>query len=72
VSGAGDTVISVTAVALATGATVGEAAILANYAAGIEVRKAGVATVTPAELLHEIEELTTGKPESARTHDKDQ
>jgi rfaE bifunctional protein kinase chain/domain len=60
VSGAGDTVISVTAVALAAGATVGEAAILANYAAGIEVRKAGVATVTPAELLHEIEELTNG------------
>ena len=57
VSGAGDTVIAVTAVALAAGATVGEAAILANYAAGIEVSKAGVATVSPDEIVHEIKEL---------------
>jgi len=50
VSGAGDTVTAVVAVALAAGATVPEAAILANHAAGIEVGKAGVATVTPDEL----------------------
>lgn len=50
VSGAGDTVIAAIAVALAAGATVAEAAVLANHAAGIEVSKAGVATVSPAEL----------------------
>ena len=33
-----------------------EAATLANYAAGIEVGKAGVATVTPGELLAVYEE----------------
>jgi D-beta-D-heptose 7-phosphate kinase/D-beta-D-heptose 1-phosphate adenosyltransferase len=51
VSGAGDTVTAVLAVALASGATVIEAAILANHAAGIEVGKAGVATVSAAELV---------------------
>jgi D-glycero-beta-D-manno-heptose-7-phosphate kinase len=51
VSGAGDTVTAVLAVALAAGATVVEAAVLANHAAGIEVGKAGVATVSPEELL---------------------
>ncbi len=51
VSGAGDTVTAWVAVALAAGATVDEAAYLANYAAGLEVAKAGVATVVPAEVL---------------------
>jgi D-glycero-beta-D-manno-heptose-7-phosphate kinase len=51
VSGAGDTVTAVLAVALATGASIVEAALLANHAAGIEVGKTGVATVSPEELL---------------------
>jgi D-glycero-beta-D-manno-heptose-7-phosphate kinase len=51
VSGAGDTVTAVLAVALAAGASMVEASILANHAAGIEVGKAGVATVSPDELL---------------------
>jgi D-glycero-beta-D-manno-heptose-7-phosphate kinase len=51
VSGAGDTVTAVLAVALAAGADVVEAAILANHAAGIEVGKAGVATVSQEELI---------------------
>ena len=51
VSGAGDTVTAWVATALAAGASVPEAAYLANYAAGIEVAKAGVATVAPAEVL---------------------
>lgn len=51
VSGAGDTVTAVLALALAAGADIVEAAILANYAAGIEVGKAGVATVSADELL---------------------
>jgi D-beta-D-heptose 7-phosphate kinase/D-beta-D-heptose 1-phosphate adenosyltransferase len=50
VSGAGDTVTAFLAVALAAGATIEEAAILANLAAGIEVGKPGVATVAPDEL----------------------
>ncbi|HEU0013028.1 MAG TPA: PfkB family carbohydrate kinase [Longimicrobium sp.] len=50
VSGAGDTVTAFAAVALAAGATLEEAAVLANLAAGIEVGKPGVAVVTPDEL----------------------
>jgi D-beta-D-heptose 7-phosphate kinase/D-beta-D-heptose 1-phosphate adenosyltransferase len=50
VSGAGDTVTACLAVALASGASVEEAAVLANHAAGIEVSKAGVATVSLDEL----------------------
>lgn len=58
VSGAGDTVTAVVAVALAAGASVVEAAVLANHAAGIEVGKAGVATVGADELLGVIAEHT--------------
>jgi D-beta-D-heptose 7-phosphate kinase/D-beta-D-heptose 1-phosphate adenosyltransferase len=50
VSGAGDTVTAVLAAALGAGATVPEAAILANYAAGVGVGKVGVATVSQEEL----------------------
>jgi D-beta-D-heptose 7-phosphate kinase/D-beta-D-heptose 1-phosphate adenosyltransferase len=50
VTGAGDTVIAVMALVLATGASFGEAAVVANYAAGIVVGKVGTATVTPEEL----------------------
>ena len=55
VSGAGDTVTAWVGTALAAGATLGEAARIATYAAGIEVGKAGVATVSPAEVtaMHE-------------------
>jgi D-glycero-beta-D-manno-heptose-7-phosphate kinase len=51
VSGAGDTVTAWSAAALAAGATVLEAAVIANLAASIEVGKAGVATVSPVEVL---------------------
>ena len=51
VSGAGDTVTAWTGTALASGAAVREAAELANYAAGIEVGKSGVAVVTREEVL---------------------
>jgi rfaE bifunctional protein kinase chain/domain len=51
VTGAGDTVIAVLALGLAAQADVVEAATLANAAAGLVVRRIGVATVTPAELL---------------------
>jgi D-beta-D-heptose 7-phosphate kinase/D-beta-D-heptose 1-phosphate adenosyltransferase len=55
VSGAGDTVIGTTLLALAAGATFYEAADLANIAAGIVVAKLGTATVTPAEILAALE-----------------
>jgi D-beta-D-heptose 7-phosphate kinase/D-beta-D-heptose 1-phosphate adenosyltransferase len=51
VVGAGDTVTAYLAVMLAARATPLEAAIVANYAAGVEVGKSGAATVTPAEVL---------------------
>jgi D-beta-D-heptose 7-phosphate kinase/D-beta-D-heptose 1-phosphate adenosyltransferase len=56
VTGAGDTVIALLAVALAAGATLVEAARLANQAAGIAVAKFGPAVVTPAELLRNIDQ----------------
>ncbi len=51
VTGAGDTVIATLAVALASGATLVQAAELANHAAGVAVGKFGAAAVTAAELL---------------------
>ncbi len=55
VTGAGDTVIAVTTLALAAGLDLLSAAYLANYAAGLVVRKLGNATVTPEELAWAIE-----------------
>jgi len=51
VVGAGDTVTAYLATMLAAGATTLEAAVIANYAAGVEVGKLGAATVSPAEVL---------------------
>jgi D-beta-D-heptose 7-phosphate kinase/D-beta-D-heptose 1-phosphate adenosyltransferase len=51
VVGAGDTVTAFLAVMLAVGATPLEAAVVANYAAGVEVGKLGAATVSAAEVL---------------------
>jgi rfaE bifunctional protein kinase chain/domain len=57
VTGAGDTVLSVLALAVAAGASLADAAILANTAAGIAVSKLGTATVTPAELTRALDEI---------------
>ena len=51
VSGAGDTVTAVLALLLGAGASVIEAAILANHAAALEVAEVGVATVTREDIL---------------------
>jgi rfaE bifunctional protein kinase chain/domain len=51
VTGAGDTVIATAALALLSGASIQEAAILANAAAGVVVAKIGTATCSPEELL---------------------
>jgi D-glycero-beta-D-manno-heptose-7-phosphate kinase len=51
VVGAGDTVTAYLALMLAAGGTPTEAAIVANFAAGVEVGKPGAATVSPHEVL---------------------
>lgn len=58
VSGAGDTVVAVLATGLAAGMTVGEAAQLANIAAGLVVAKVGTAVVRSAELADAIDAAT--------------
>ncbi len=50
VTGAGDTVIATLAAVIASGQDLSSAAALANIAAGLVVRKIGVATVTPSEI----------------------
>lgn len=55
VTGAGDTVIATLALALAAGASMTEAALLANQTAGIVVGKLGTATATKDELLDSID-----------------
>jgi len=50
VTGAGDTVVGTLALALATGASVRDGAVLANHAAGIVVGVVGTATVTARQL----------------------
>jgi D-beta-D-heptose 7-phosphate kinase/D-beta-D-heptose 1-phosphate adenosyltransferase len=56
VTGAGDTVLATCALALGAGASLEEATILANHAAGIAVGKVGTATVSPAELTVALQE----------------
>jgi rfaE bifunctional protein kinase chain/domain len=56
VTGAGDTVIAATALALSSGFPLVQSCILANYAAGIVVGKVGASTVSLEELQAVIEE----------------
>ncbi len=56
-TGAGDTVLSVLALAVAAGAPLADAAMLANTAAGVVVGKLGTASVSPQELLHALEDI---------------
>lgn len=56
VTGAGDTVIATLALALQAGASLEEAAGLANLAAGVVVGKVGTATATPDEVLAAVED----------------
>jgi D-beta-D-heptose 7-phosphate kinase/D-beta-D-heptose 1-phosphate adenosyltransferase len=68
VTGAGDTVIGTLAACLAAGASMREAAVLANVAAGVVVGEVGTAPITVSKLLHalrarEIErEASSGGP----------
>jgi D-beta-D-heptose 7-phosphate kinase/D-beta-D-heptose 1-phosphate adenosyltransferase len=56
VTGAGDTVLSVLALAVAAGAELVDAATLANIAAGVVVGKLGTASVSREELEHALDE----------------
>jgi len=57
VTGAGDTVLSVLALAVAAGASLADAATLANTAAGVVVGKLGTATVSPQELARALDDI---------------
>jgi len=57
VVGAGDTVTAYLAAILAAGGSSVDAAVIANYAAGVEVGKLGAATVTPDEVLDAYDEF---------------
>jgi D-beta-D-heptose 7-phosphate kinase/D-beta-D-heptose 1-phosphate adenosyltransferase len=54
VTGAGDTVMAILALALAAGAPLRHAAVLANHGAGVVVGKRGTATVGRAELARAL------------------
>jgi D-glycero-beta-D-manno-heptose-7-phosphate kinase len=54
VTGAGDTVVSVVALALAAGADFPAACQLANHAAGVVIRELGTASCSPAALLESL------------------
>lgn len=54
VSGAGDTVIASLTLAVAAGASIRDAAILANHAAGVAVGKLGTAAASGEEILSSI------------------
>ena len=56
VVGAGDTVTAYLATMLAAGANMREAAVIANFAAGVEVGKLGAATVSIAEVLEAFDD----------------
>ena len=53
-TGAGDTVMATLTLALAAGASVADAARLANVAGGLVVMKRGTATIRAAELVRAL------------------
>lgn len=59
VVGAGDTVTAYLAAVMGAGGSADEAAVIANYAAGVEVGKLGAATVSPAEVLEAYDHFAT-------------
>lgn len=66
VVGAGDTVVATLALAIGAGEPLAAASRLANVAAGIVVGKRGTATVTPSELVRELNRLGHGHLASLR------
>jgi rfaE bifunctional protein kinase chain/domain len=66
VTGAGDTVLAVAALALAGGGTLDEAAALANLAAGVVVGKVGTATLSRRELVRAVEAASSARRSDSR------
>ena len=54
VTGAGDTVVSTLAMALSVGASIQQASIMANYAAGVVVGQVGTTSITKMQLKEAI------------------
>lgn len=61
VTGAGDTVISAFTLAHASGASMEEAAVLANHAAGVVVGEVGTAVASPEQILKSFESEDWGE-----------
>jgi D-beta-D-heptose 7-phosphate kinase/D-beta-D-heptose 1-phosphate adenosyltransferase len=66
VVGAGDTVTAYLATVLAAGGRPDEAAVIANYAAGVEVGKSGAATVSADEVLAAYDDFAAAQSGSAK------
>ncbi len=60
VTGAGDTVVATIASALAAGASLGEACVLANHAAGLVVAELGTAAARADDLIGSLADLPRG------------
>jgi len=60
VSGAGDTVLTVVGLGIATGFSLEQAAFMANIAAGVVVGKVGTSTASPAEIVEAAGFLVAG------------
>ncbi len=60
VTGAGDTVVAYVGMLIAAGHSFSDAARIANIAAGIAVSRIGTSTVTKDDVLHDIEETSSG------------
>jgi D-glycero-beta-D-manno-heptose-7-phosphate kinase len=60
VVGAGDTVTAYLAAILAAGGSATEAAVIANYAAGVEVGKLGAVSVSAGEVVDAYDALSSG------------
>ena len=68
VVGAGDTVTAYLATILAAGGTPAEAAVVANFAAGVEVGKLGAATVKTEEVLEAYDDFAERTSRAERGH----
>jgi D-beta-D-heptose 7-phosphate kinase/D-beta-D-heptose 1-phosphate adenosyltransferase len=69
ITGAGDMVLSVVGLCLASGADYDEAAALGNIAGGLEVEKIGVALLTREEILRDL--IVHHRPEALKRLDRD-
>jgi D-beta-D-heptose 7-phosphate kinase/D-beta-D-heptose 1-phosphate adenosyltransferase len=61
VTGAGDTAMAVLATTLATGATLRQAAEIANVAAGLSVAEVGAVSIDPAQISDALDNVPRGK-----------